>query len=85
MLLLNCSSASTKVPEELTAGGKPATDGARATSEQVVPSADPKEPTTVETSTEQWASEQVPPDAPSVEQAASEERRDPKPRQEAPE
>jgi hypothetical protein len=50
-----------------------------------VPSADPKEPTTVETSTEQWASEQVPPDAPSVEQAASEERRDPKPRQEAPE
>jgi hypothetical protein len=57
MLLLNCSLALTEVLEELAAGGKPATDGMRATSEQVVPSADPKEPTTVETSAEQRASE----------------------------
>jgi histidinol-phosphate/aromatic aminotransferase/cobyric acid decarboxylase-like protein len=83
MLLLNCSSTSTEVPEELAASGKPATDGARVTSEQVVPSADPKEPTIVEMSTEQRASEQVPPEAPSVEQAAPEERRYPEPRQEA--
>jgi hypothetical protein len=74
-----------EVPEELATGGKPATDGARVTSEQVVPSADPKEPTTVESSAEQRAFEQVPPEAPSVEQAAPEERRDPEPRQEAPE
>jgi hypothetical protein len=42
-----------EVPEELAAGGKPATDGARATNEQVAPSADPKEPTLVEAATKQ--------------------------------
>jgi hypothetical protein len=58
---------------------------ARATSEQAVPSADPKEPTMVEMATEQRASEQVSPEAPSMEYAALEERRDLEPRQEAPE
>jgi hypothetical protein len=71
-----------EVPEELAAGGKPASASARATSEQAVPSADPKEPTTAETTIEQRASEQVPPEAPSVEHAAPEERRVPEPRQE---
>jgi hypothetical protein len=83
--LSNCSSASTEIPEELAAGGKPATAGARATSEQATPSTDPKDPTTVETAAEQRASEQVPPEAPSVEHAAPEERQVLEPRQEAPE
>jgi hypothetical protein len=39
----------------------------------------------VETTAEQRASEQVPPEAPSMEHAAPKERRDPEPRQEAPE
>jgi hypothetical protein len=69
-----------EVPEELAVGGKPATAGARATSEQAAPSADPKEPTTVEMATEQRASEQVPPEAPSMEDAAPEERQVPEPR-----
>jgi hypothetical protein len=83
--LSNCSSASTEVPEELAAGGKPATAGVRTTSEQVVSSTDPKEPTMVETAAVQRASEQVPPEAPSVEHVAPEERRVPEPRPEAPE
>jgi hypothetical protein len=74
VFLSNCSSASTEVPEELATGGKPSSAGARATSEQAVPSADPKEPTMVETAAEERASEQVPPEAPSVEHAAPEER-----------
>jgi hypothetical protein len=71
---LNYSSASTEVPEELVAGGKPSSAGARTTSEQAAPSADAKEPTTVEAATEQRASEQVPTEAPNVEHAATEER-----------
>jgi hypothetical protein len=85
VLLSNCSSASTEVPEELAAGGKPSSADARATSEHVVPSVNPKELTMVEAAAEQRASEQVPPEAPSVEHAAPEERRVPEPRQEAPE
>jgi hypothetical protein len=83
--LSNYSSALTEVPEELAAGGKPATAGTRATNEQAAPSADPKEPTTMEMAAEQRASKQVPPEAPSVEHVAPEERRDLEPRQEAPE
>jgi hypothetical protein len=56
-----------EVPEELPAGRKPATAGAGATSEQGAPSANPKEPATVETAAEQRASEQVPPEASSME------------------
>jgi hypothetical protein len=74
VLLLNYSSASTEVPEELAAGGKPSSAGARTTSEQAMPSVDPKEPTTVEAATEQRASEQVPTEAPSMEHTAPEER-----------
>jgi hypothetical protein len=54
-------------------------------SKQAAPSADPKEPTIVETSTEQRAAEQVPPEAPSVKHVAPKERQDPKPGQGAPE
>jgi hypothetical protein len=70
--------ASTEVLEELAASGKPTMTGARATSEQAAPSADPKEPSRVEMFTEQRASEQVPPAAPSVEHAAPEESQVPK-------
>jgi hypothetical protein len=50
-----------------------------ATNEQAAPSADPIEPTTVETGAEQRTSEQVPPEAPGMEHAAIEERRFPEP------
>jgi hypothetical protein len=59
--------------------------GVRATSKQAAPSADPKEPSIVEMAVEQRASEQVPPEAPSVEHTPPQERRDPEPRQETPE
>jgi hypothetical protein len=51
MVLSNCSSASTEVPEELAVGGKLATAGERATTEQVAPSPSQKEPTMVEIAT----------------------------------
>jgi hypothetical protein len=62
-----------EVPEELAAGGNPSSAGGRATSKQSVLSVDPKEPTTVETSAKQRASEQVLPEAPSIKHAAPEE------------
>jgi hypothetical protein len=73
VVVSNCSSASTKVLEELTAGGKLATAGKRATTEQVVPSPYQKEPTIVEATAEPRASEQVAPEAPNIEYAALEE------------
>jgi hypothetical protein len=76
---------SMEIPEELTTGGRPSSAAARTSSEQVAPSADPIEPTTVETVAEQRASKQVPHEAPGVEHAATEVRRVPEPRQEAPE
>jgi hypothetical protein len=85
MLLSNCSSTSTEIPEELATGGRPSSAAARATSEQAAPSADPKEPIMVETATEQRASKQVPPKALGVEHAAMKDRQVPKPRQETPE
>jgi hypothetical protein len=85
MLLSNCSSASTEIPEELAAGGRPSSAAVRATSEQAVPSADPIEPMTMEIATEQRTPKQVPPEAPGVEHVATEEKRVPEPRQEAPE
>jgi hypothetical protein len=85
MVVSNCSSALTEVPEELTAGGKPVTAGERATTEQVVPSPDQKEPTMVEAATEPRASEQGALEAPNVEHAASEEGQVPEPGQGAPE
>jgi hypothetical protein len=84
VVLLNCSSASTEVPEELAAGGKPATAGERVTTEQVVPSLGQKEPTTVEAATEPRASKQVVPEAPNVEHVAPEESQVPEPGQGAP-
>jgi hypothetical protein len=84
VLLLNCSSASTEVPDEIAAGRKPSSAGVKTTSKQVA-SAIPKEPTTVEAAVEQRTSEQVPTKALSVEHVALEERQVPKPRQEAPE
>jgi hypothetical protein len=74
----------TEVPEELAAGGKPSSAGARVTIEQAAPSTDPKELTTMETAAEQRASEHVPPEAPSVEHAAPDKRRVPELRQETP-
>jgi hypothetical protein len=85
VLLSNCSSASTEIPEQLTASGRPSSATTIATSEQAAPSADLIEPMMVETATEQRTSEQVPPEAPVVEHAATEERRVPEPRQETPE
>jgi hypothetical protein len=85
VVLSNCSSTSTEVPEELAAGGKPATAGARETSEQVAPSASQKEPTTVEVAAEPRAFEKVAPKAPNVEHATSEESQILEPGQGAPE
>jgi hypothetical protein len=74
-----------EVPEELTAGGNPSSANARSTSEQVAPSANPKEPTMVEATAEPRASEQVSPEASSVEPASPEERHVLEPGQGAPE
>jgi hypothetical protein len=74
VLLSIYTTASTKVPEELAAGGNPSSASVRSTSEQAVPSADPKELTMVEAATEPRASKQVPPEAPSVKHAALKER-----------
>jgi hypothetical protein len=82
VLLSNCSSASTEIPEELSARGKPSSAVVRATSEQAAPSANLKEPAMVETNAKQMTSEQVPPRAPGVEHAATEERKVLEPRQE---
>jgi hypothetical protein len=73
VVVSNCSSASTEVLEELTAGGKPTTAGERATTEQVAPSPGQKEPTTVEATTEPRGSEQVAPEAPNIENTTPEE------------
>jgi hypothetical protein len=76
---------STEIPEELTAGGRPSSAASMATSEQAAPRPVPIEPMMVETTAEQRTSEQVPPEAPGVEHAVTEERRVLEPRQEAPE
>jgi hypothetical protein len=85
VLLSNCSSASTENPEQLAAGGRPSSAATIATSEQAAPSAIPIKPTMVEAAAEQRTFEQVPPEALSVEHAATEEKQVPEPRQEAPE
>jgi hypothetical protein len=77
VLLSNHSSASTEIPEQLAVGGRPSSAATVATSEQAAPSADPIEPTMIETAVEQRTSEQVPPEAPIVDHAATEERRVP--------
>jgi hypothetical protein len=55
------------------------------TSEQVVAGPIPIQLTTLETAVEQRTSEQVPPEASVMDHVATEERRVPEPRQEAPE
>jgi hypothetical protein len=67
MLLSNCSSASTEIPEQLAAGGRPSLVATRAIIGQAAPSTDLIEPTTVETAIEQRTSELVPLEAPGVE------------------
>jgi hypothetical protein len=63
-----------EIPEQLTTDGGPSSTATRATSEQVVPSVDPMEPTSMETAIEQRTSEQVPPEASDMEHTAMEEK-----------
>jgi hypothetical protein len=74
MMLSNCSSASTEIPEELAAGGRPSSAASMATSEQAALGPILIQPTIVEVAVEQRSSKQVPPEAPVVHQVATEER-----------
>jgi hypothetical protein len=74
-----------EIPKELTAGGRPSSAASMATYEQTAPGPVPIQPIMVEIATDQRSSEQVPPEAPAVDQVGTEERRVPKPGHEAPE